>query len=448
MEVYVSGLGAICAAGTNVAECLESMRSGRSMLAPVRRFQTALGFPVGEVCLSDDELKDVLGIDRQEVASRTALLGLKAVDEALTDFVRRSGNADGLKELRCAFLSGTSVGGMDLSEVFWQEHRDDLTGGDARSLSMHTPGDVTSMMAHYLESRGVNIVFSTTISTACSAAGNAIMLGAKMLREGLCDVAIVGGTDSLCRFTMNGFNSLRILDPEICRPFDESRAGLNLGEGAGYLVLTADSEGALCRLTGWGNANEAYHQTASSPEGIGPGLSMSAALEQAGLKPSDIDFVNTHGTGTQVNDLAESNAMLRVFGGAVPPFSSLKAYTGHTLAASEGIEAVMVCKSLELNDLSFMGSCGFSSPIPETGLVPFSGSSRYASPIPETGLAPFASSRSYASPIPETGLAPFATRDGSKPRLRNILSSAFGFSGNCVSLVFSDIIGPQSSKAL
>ena len=428
MEVYVSGLGVICAAWTNVAECLESMRSGRSMLAPVRRFPTALGFPVGEVCLSDDELKDTLGIDRQEVASRTALLGLKAVDEALTDFVSRSGKAGGLKELRCAFLSGTSVGGMDLSEVFWQEHRDDLTGGDARRLSMHTPGDVTSMMAHYLESRGVNIVFSTTISTACS--GNAIMLGAKMLREGLCDVAIVGGTDSLCRFTMNGFNSLRILDPDICRPFDESRAGLNLGEGAGYLVLTADSEGAVCRLTGWGNANEAYHQTASSPEGIGPGLSMSAALEQAGLDPSDIDFVNTHGTGTQVNDLAESNAMLRVFGGAVPPFSSLKAYTGHTLAASEGIEAVMVCKSLELNDLSFMGSCGFSSPIPETGLVPFMGSRRYVSPLSETGLAPFDS------------------RDVSQHRLRNILSSAFGFSGNCVSLVFSDIIDTQSSKAL
>ena len=157
---------------------------------------------------------------------------------------------------------------------------------------------------------------------------------------------------------------------------------------------------------------------------------MSAALEQAGLDPSDIDFVNTHGTGTQVNDLAESNAMLRVFGGAVPPFSSLKAYTGHTLAASEGIEAVMVCKSLELNDLSFMGSCGFSSP------------------IPETGFAPFAGSRRYASPLSETGLVPFATRDGSKPRLRNVLSSAFGFSGNCVSLVFSDIIDTQSSKAL
>ena len=140
--------------------------------------------------------------------------------------------------------------------------------------------------------------------------------------------------------------------------------------------------------------------------------------------------------------------MLRVFGGAVPPFSSLKAYTGHTLAASEGIEAVMVCKSLELNDLSFMGSCGFSSPIPETGLVPFSGSRRYASPIPETGLVPFAGSRSYAASLSETGHAPFASRDVSQPGLRNILSSAFGFSGNCVSLVFSDIIDTQSSKAL
>ena len=107
----------------------------------------------------------------------------------------------------------------------------------------------------------------------------------------------------------------------------------------------------------------------------------------------------------------------------------------------------MVCKSLELNDLSFMGSCGFSSPIPETGLAPFRGSCCYASPLSETGIAPFAGSRSYASPIPETGIAPFATRDGSRQRLRNILSSAFGFSGNCVSLVFSDIIDTQSSKA-
>ena len=226
----------------------------------------------------------------------------------------------------------------------------------------------------------------STVSTACSAAGNAIMLGARMIRHGMADCAIVGGVDSLCRFTLNGFNSLRILDPEICRPFREDRAGLNLGEGAGYLVLTAESERPYCKVSGWGNANEAYHQTASTPEGIGPGLAMKAALEIAGLDPGEIGFVNTHGTGTQVNDLAESNAMLRIFGGCVPPFSSVKPFIGHTLGASEGIEAALVCKALESNDFGFM-----------------------------TGLA------------------------GTPVGTKHAMSSAFGFSGNCVSLIFSRV---------
>ena len=241
-------------------------------------------------------------------------------------------------------------------------------------LKMHDPGAVTDAMVQYLEAQGYigSATFVNTVSTACSAAGNAIMLGAKLLRLGEADIAIVGGTDSLCKFTMNGFNSLRIPDPEICRPFDESRAGLNLGEGAGYLILSTNDAGAYCRLAGWGNANEAYHQTASTPEGIGPGLAMESAIKSAGISPSEIDYVNTHGTGTQINDMAEMNAMNRVFGGKIPPFSSLKPFAGHTLGASEGIEAAWVC-----------------------GMMKDSG-------------------------------------------YRHVLSSAFGFSGNCVSLVFSE----------
>ena len=243
---------------------------------------------------------------------------------------------------------------------------------------------------------------STTISTACSSAGNAILLAARMLRAGVVDIAIVGGTDSLCRFTMNGFNALRILDGDLCRPFDESRAGLNLGEGAGYLVLSAGrADGAYCSLEGWGNAAEAYHQTASTPEGLGPGLSMERALEIAGIRPGDISFINTHGTGTPVNDLAESNAMLRIFGGNVPPFSSLKPYFGHTLGASESLEAAVVCRAIADGDCSMMRSSGFSVPIPETGLVPYNG---------EPDIAPV-----------------------------NVISSAFGFGGNCVSLIFSKV---------
>ncbi len=401
-RIFVNGIGAISAAGNNVAGIVSALSEGKSFIAPVTRFETAIQSPAGEVQVSDKELKRFLEINENEIISRTALLALTAIDEAVNDYLQRSGleSADAFGNgCRVAFISGTSVGGMDLSEVFWAGRVAGMTDGNVEMLKMHDPGAVTSAIASKLGGRGICPDMISTISTACSAAGNAIMLGARMIQAGQCDVAIVGGTDALCKFTMNGFNSLRILDPQVCRPFDESRVGLNLGEGAGYLILTSEDTAAYCSVSGWGNANEAYHQTASTPEGIGPGMSMTKALECSGLKPSDIDFVNTHGTGTQVNDQAESNAMLRIFEGNVPPFSSLKGYFGHTLGASEGIEAALVCKAIDSQDVSFMHSCGFSTPISETGLVPYDGSVK---------VAP-----------------------------RNIMSSAFGFSGNCVSLIFS-----------
>lgn len=380
----MSGTGVVSAAGGNLGETVSSMLLGCSRLAKPERIETRVDSPVGEVHLSDTELKTELGVNPGEIVSRTALLGLKAVKEAVSDAVSRGAGPRG----RTVFISGTSVGGMDLSEMFWEAHRQNLEEGNAELLKMHSPGAVTSSMVEFLVGQGIidDPSLVSTVSTACSAAGNAIMLGARMIRHGLADCAIVGGVDSLCRFTLNGFNSLRILDPEICRPFSEDRAGLNLGEGAGYLVLTAESDRPYCKVSGWGNANEAYHQTASTPEGIGPGLAMTEALKMAGLEPSDIGFINTHGTGTQVNDLAETNAMSRVFEGCIPMFSSVKPYIGHTLGASEGIEAALVCKALESNDFGFM-----------------------------TGLA------------------------GTPVGTKHAMSSAFGFSGNCVSLIFSRV---------
>ena len=401
-RIYVTGIGAVSAAGNDVDGIVGALKSGKTFLRPASRFETALQMPVGEVGLSDDELRALLGVD-VNVISRTSLLGLKAVREAVEDHLRRTG---GIVPKRGVFISGTSVGGMDLSEEFWKNRA--MEGADCSCLSVHDPGASTlSILSSAPDSpeseefwRGV--ANSTTISTACSSAGNAILLAARMLRAGIVDIAIAGGTDSLCRFTMNGFNSLRILDGDLCRPFDESRAGLNLGEGAGYLVLSAGrADGAYCSLEGWGNAAEAYHQTASTPEGIGPGLSMERALDIAGIRPGDISFINTHGTGTPVNDLAESNAMLRIFGGNVPPFSSLKPYFGHTLGASESLEAAVVCRAIADGDCSMMRSSGFSVPIPETGLVPYNG---------EPEIAPV-----------------------------NVISSAFGFGGNCVSLIFSKV---------
>jgi 3-oxoacyl-[acyl-carrier-protein] synthase-1 len=138
-----------------------------------------------------------------------------------------------------------------------------------------------------------------------------------MIRQGLLDVAVAGGVDALTAFTLNGFNTLMILDQEPCRPFDQNRAGLNLGEGAGYVVLMsgkvleATRATPLCRLSGWHNATDAYHQTASSPEGTGSFMAMTGALTKAGLQPADIDYINVHGTGTPNNDQSEGTPARR-----------------------------------------------------------------------------------------------------------------------------------------
>ena len=208
---------------------------------------------------------------------------------------------------------------------------------------------------------------------------------------------VAGGTDALCRFTLNGFNSLSVLDREPCRPFDATRAGLNLGEGAGYLVLTHERPGmrTYCRLAGYANANDAYHQTASSQTGEGAYRAMAGALAQSGLRC--VDYINVHGTATPNNDLTEGTALRRLFGGQVPPFSSTKGYTGHALAAAGGIEAVLAVLAIT------------------HGL-------RYGNP-------------GFAEPIPELGLRPVARTQ--EADVRSVLSNSFGFGGNCCSLIFA-----------
>ncbi len=201
---------------------------------------------------------------------------------------------------------------MDASERFYASFREDNRKGRLRDIISHDCGASTEMIAAYLGVKGT----VTTLSTACSSAANAIMLGARLIRHGLLDTVLVGGTDALCRFTLNGFNSLMILDKEHCRPFDRTRAGLNLGEGAGYLVLQSDkslTKAPYCELSGYANANEAYHQTGSSPDGDGPFLSMSQAIASAGLTAGAIDYINVHGTGTPSNDASEGKAIRRIF---------------------------------------------------------------------------------------------------------------------------------------
>lgn len=359
MRIYVTGYGVISSIGENVEETLISLRSEKTGIRQGQKTYTER-FKVGEIRWSNDELVERFSLTQH--ASRTALLGMIAAKEAFKGH-------ELLADVKTGLISGTSVGGMDVSEIAYK----DFLNGETDDLNVyrnHPSGTTSEQIAKELGIDG----YVNTISTACSSAANSMMLGARMLLNGQLDRAVVGGTDGLSQFTISGFRSLMIFDDEWCRPFDETRKGLNLGEGAGFLVLETEEtiqktgKKPLAVLSGWSNASDAYHQTASSPEGLGATLSMKGALSIAGLKPKDIDYINAHGTATPNNDLSESHGIKNVFGNTVPPFSSTKAYTGHTLAASGGIEAVFGI--LALNNGSLLPNLNFSQAIEETGLTP------------------------------------------------------------------------------
>ena len=266
-------------------------------------------------------------------------------------------------------------------------------------ISSHHAGDSTQKIAKNL---GIT-EFSTTISTACSSAANAIMLGARLIKAGKLERVIVGGTDALAKFTINGFKTLMILSDTICTPFDANRKGLNLGEGAAYLVLESEfvakkeAKSILGYVSGYGNTNDAFHQTASSDNGEGAYLVMQKALESAQLEPNQINYINAHGTATPNNDLSESIALKRIFGDHVPDFSSTKSYTGHTLAASGALEAVFSIVSLQ--EQCVFPNLNFKTKIQETGLIPI--------------------------------------MEIKQKRINHVASNSFGFGGNCSTLIFS-----------
>jgi 3-oxoacyl-(acyl-carrier-protein) synthase len=293
------------------------------------------------------------------------LLGLIAALEAFDDGISKYGITD---NSRTALISSTTVGGMDKTE----KHYLDYLQNDKYShfVQTHNCSDSSMNICDRLGLRH----FNTTISTACSSSLNAILFGAKLIRHGLADRVIAGGTDALSKFTLNGFNTLMILDKGHCRPLDATRTGLNLGEGAAYIVLESEEEAKkhqkdiYAELSGYANANDAYHQTASSPDGYGPYLSMKEALDMSGLKPEQISYINAHGTGTDNNDLTEGLAIGRIFGNNIPPVSSTKPYTGHTLAAAGVVESIY--SILAIREQLLFPNLNFSKKIEELNFEP------------------------------------------------------------------------------
>ena len=345
-KIVVTGIGIISSIGKNAEETLNSLVNKRSGIGPISILDTIHknDFVLGEVKLTQDELLDLAKVDPKLPWTRTALLAVIAARQAVEDAGLNPGSGD-----RVGIVSATTVGGMDRSELFYKDflHKEEANP----YIDTHHAGNSTEKIA---ETLGITD-YVTTISTACSSSLNSIMFGARLLKKGIVDKVVVGGTDALSKFTLNGFNTLMILDKNLCRPFDETRTGLNLGEGAAYLVLETEdaaqksNKHIYAEVSGYANANDAFHQTASSEDGIGPFLAMENALKVAGLKPDQIDYINVHGTGTGNNDLTEGVAIQRLFKNKVPQFSSTKAYTGHTLGAAGTVESIISILALENN---------------------------------------------------------------------------------------------------
>ena len=392
MEIFVTGIGAISAIGDNSAEIFLSLKKGKTGISYLDFLDTKFkDFPCGEIKKDYFSLANAAQISDELPLVRTPLLGLIAANEALKMATLE-------KKSRIAFVSGTTVGGMDRMEMFY----DDFVNNDKKNfwLYPHNIGDSTDFIAENLE---IKPTFTTSISTACSAGANAILYASMLIESGKFDIVIAGGAESLSKYHFNGFNSLKILSTEVCKPFDENRNGLNLGEGAGYLVLESfesikkRQKEPLCKLIGVGNACDAFHQTATSDLGEGPYLAMTKAIRYADILPQEIDYINCHGTGTLNNDLTELRALNRVFGDKIPDFSSTKSFTGHTTSASGALEAVISVMCLKNNFLPM--NLGFETPISELNFLPLTFSK--------------------------------------EKKLNFVMSNSFGFGGNDTSLIFS-----------
>lgn len=398
-NIFVTGCGIISALGKGKEATLNALENKISGIGQLKYLENTqhTDFPVGEIKMTDLEMKELLHIPDSQFIVRTALMGIIALEEALKEAKILEN-----RPKRIAFISGTTVGGMEKSEKYYSDFLDPESSKYSEYIATHDCGSCTDMIASYFN--GFDII--TTISTACSSAANAIIMGADLIRTNRVDIAVVGGSECITKYHLNGFNTLMILDHQVCRPFDKNRSGLNLGEGAAYLVLESEKSvkerniNPLCKLSGYANTCDAFHQTASSPDGEGAFLAMTKTLKSSNLAPSDIDYINAHGTGTENNDSSEGVAVTRVFGEKIPPISSTKSYTGHTTSAAGGVESVISILSLQNNFIP--ANLNITTPIDE---------------------------------LPKSALISTIVRK----EINHVLTNSFGFGGNDSSCIFSKV---------
>jgi len=370
--VAVTGLGAVTALGPDLESFARGLRAGTCGVRDVTLFD-ASAYRTKLAAQAPEPAPSAI-TDEAAAASRPDQFGLQAAREAIAH-AGLDGRADLLA--RAALVVGTGTGGATITEGYYRA----WSRGEqrpARDLVPHQPCSVTDLIARHLDVRGPR----TTIMTACSSSATAVGYAADRIRLGHADVALAGGAEGLCRLTFAGFASLRATSTEPCRPFDAERKGLNLGEGAGMLVLEeyehARARGAevLAIFAGYGVTADAHHMTAPHPEGDGAARAMRAALADAGLDASQVGYVNAHGTATPYNDSAETAAIKAVLGARAPsvPVSSIKSMVGHTLGAAGAIEAVASVLTLARNFIP--PTVNLRTPDPAFGLDYIPGAAR------------------------------------------------------------------------
>jgi len=332
-------MGAVTAIGSTLEESWKGLLAGACGIRPLTLFdpsayRTQTAAEVAEIpdgFLTPAERRRMSRADRMGVAAAREAIAASGLDLSRED------------PTRVGVILGGGTSGLIDSEAFFELY---LRGRKARPSKVlnHLPDSITDRVAQRFGLEGIK----STITTACSSSANALGYAFDAITAGLADVVVTGGSDVLARLTYGGFNALRSVDPDPCRPFDRDRRGLSIGEAAGLLVLEeaehARRRGApvVAEFRGYGVTSDAYHMTAPDPSGSAGGRTIAAALDNAGLNADDVDYVNAHGTATPQNDSAETAALKAALGDRARriPISSIKSMLGHCLCASGAIEAV------------------------------------------------------------------------------------------------------------
>ncbi|MET0334874.1 MAG: beta-ketoacyl-[acyl-carrier-protein] synthase family protein [Rhizobacter sp.] len=386
--VAISAFTLSTALGLGRGATLSALREARSGLAPVTFMDLPLPTWVGEVPGVDATPLPAALADFDCRNNRLTWLGLQ--QDGFLDAVAAARTRWGAS--RVGVFLGTSTSGLLQTELAYRRRGPD---GALPADFLYGPTQNTYSVAAFA-TRALDLQGpSWVVSTACSSSAKVFGTAARLMQLGLIDAAVVGGVDSLCLTTLYGFNSLELLSDEICRPWDATRKGLSIGEAAAFALLERECSQPQGRLLGVGESNDGYHMSTPHPEGAGAVAAMRGALATAGLQPSDIDYINLHGTATPSNDAAEDNAVRQVFGTGTPA-SSTKGATGHTLGAAGGVEAAISLLALQ------------------HGLMPAGLNVRERDPALQLDY------------LLATGEAP----------VRHVLSNSFGFGGSNASLVF------------